>query len=191
MKELKDVAANYAAEKTSEIITSAIAQAYADGYRDGYKDREAEIPADLCDNKTEYVDLGLPSGTLWSKDYEKNDKDHCEYLPYLKASSLQIPTEEQWKELTTECRWEFEQRNGSYIFICIGPNGNSINFVSKGGIKTEGHLYMEGKAVFWLKDENGKLNKKGTWICYTNKIDLETTNYYMGYKLPVRLVKTK
>ena len=31
MKELKDVAANYAAEKTNELIRNAIAQAYADG----------------------------------------------------------------------------------------------------------------------------------------------------------------
>ena len=51
-------------------MDKAIAQAYADGYRNGYKDREEEIPVDLRDNKTEYVDLGLPSGTLWSTDYE-------------------------------------------------------------------------------------------------------------------------
>ena len=58
--ELIEKAASYAAGKANKAITNAIAQAYADGYRDGYKDREQEIPVDLRDNKTEYVDLGLP-----------------------------------------------------------------------------------------------------------------------------------
>ena len=62
----------YADGKANEAITKAIAQAYMDGYRDGYKDREAEIPVDFRNNKTTYVDLGLPSRTLWSTDYEKD-----------------------------------------------------------------------------------------------------------------------
>ena len=66
MKELIEVANNYAENKTNEVLTSAIAQAYADGYKDGYRDREEEIPVDIRFKKTEYVDLGLPSGTLWA-----------------------------------------------------------------------------------------------------------------------------
>ena len=192
MVELKEKANCYAEENVVNVLKEAFAKVYADGYRDGYKDREEEVPVDLRNNKTEYVDLGLPSGTLWSKDYEKDDNDHCEYLPYLKASSLQIPTEEQWNELITECRWEYERQNG-FIFICIGPNGNSINFVSIGGFKAESYTYFHRitSAIFWLKDENEKKKKKGTWICHTNNIILKTDSYYMGYKLPVRLVKTK
>ncbi len=192
MVELKEKANNYAEENVVNVLKEAFAKVYADGYRDGYKDREEEVPVDLRNNKTEYVDLGLPSGTLWSKDYEKDDNDHCEYLPYLKASSLQIPTEEQWNELITECRWEYERQNG-FRFICIGPNGNSINFVSRNGFKAESYTYFHRitSAIFWLKDENDKPDKKGTWICHTNNIILKTDSYYMGYKLPVRLVKTK
>ena len=66
MKELDNISANYAAGKANEAIDKAIAQAYADGYRDGYKDREEEIPVDFSDKKTGYIDLGLPSGTLWA-----------------------------------------------------------------------------------------------------------------------------
>ena len=69
MKELKELSANYATEKTNEMMSQIVAQAFADGYRMGYKDREDEIQVDLCDSKTEFVDLGLPSGTLWSADY--------------------------------------------------------------------------------------------------------------------------
>jgi hypothetical protein len=194
MVELKEKANCYAEENVVNVLKEAFAKVYADGYRDGYKDREEEVPVDLRNNRTEYVDLGLPSGTLWSKDYEKNDKDHYEYLPYLKASKLQIPTEEQWKELTTECRWEYERQNG-YRFICIGPNGNSIKFVGNGGFKAESYTCFNrfNSAIFWLKDENDKPDKKGTLICHTNNINiiLKTDSYYMGYKLPVRLVKTK
>ncbi len=42
MQDLKERAANYAAEKTNELLSKAIAQAYADGYRDGLKERERE-----------------------------------------------------------------------------------------------------------------------------------------------------
>lgn len=60
----------YAAGKANKAITNAIAQAYIEGYKAGYKDCEMEIPVDLRDDKTEYVDLGLPSGTLWATKYE-------------------------------------------------------------------------------------------------------------------------
>ena len=66
MKELKELSANYATEKTNEMMSQIVAQAFADGYRMGYKDREDEIQVDLCDSKTEFVDLGLPSGTKWA-----------------------------------------------------------------------------------------------------------------------------
>lgn len=87
--EITERAGNYAEGKANEAITKAIAQAYADGYRDGYKDREEEIPVDLRDNKTEYVDLGLPSGTLWSNDYEKENGETL-YLPYGEAANMRF-----------------------------------------------------------------------------------------------------
>ena len=73
MMELREKAENYAVGKANAAMDKAIAQAYADGYRDGYKDREDEIPVDLRDNKMEFVDLGLPSGTLWAKEFETTE----------------------------------------------------------------------------------------------------------------------
>ena len=125
--ELIEKAENYAAEKTNEVIIKAIAQAYADGYRDGYKDREEEIPIDLRDNKTEYVDLGLPSGTLWAKEFEKKD-GKLQYLPYDIAKNMNLPTEEQLNELIKECKWTMELG----YFCCIGPNGTCLYFNRNG-----------------------------------------------------------
>lgn len=74
MVEISEKAGKYAEGKVNEVLNEVVAQAYMDGFRDGYKTRE-EIPVNLHDNTTEYVDLGLPSGTLWAADYEKEGED--------------------------------------------------------------------------------------------------------------------
>ena len=103
---ISEIANKYAEGKVNEVLTKAIADAYAEGYKAGYNDREAEIPADLRDDKTEFVDLGLPSGTLWSTDFEKRDGEYL-YLPYNEAKQFKLPTEEQWDELRECCKFKF------------------------------------------------------------------------------------
>ena len=68
MNELQEKAENYAAEKMNELMVKAIAKAYADGYRDGYKECAEDYDIDLYED-VEFVDLGLPSGLLWSSKY--------------------------------------------------------------------------------------------------------------------------
>ena len=185
----------YAEGKANEAITKAIADAYIEGYKAGYKDREEEIPMELRDNKTEYIDLGLPSRTLWSTDYEKLDGDYL-YLPYEKAEYLKIPTKEQWEELKTSCKWEYDIDN-LYDFIrcrCVGPNGQILTFERTGRIITEGNV-DEWEAFFWIEDDSD-LNEKNSihMFNYGKKIDkeigrCELSKNFSGYKLPVRLVR--
>ena len=199
---VSDKAASYAEGKANEFIKKAIAQAYADGYQDGYNDREAEIPVDLRDNKTEYVDLGLPSGTLWAADYEKVNGEIL-YLTYGKAQEYSIPTEEQWKELLTCCCWDLDGDYKSKDFTwakCIGPNGNILTFNITGMIIAKGFL-DDGKVSFWIKDESDEPNKKGVNIykhqdfyikaegIYYHSKKIEQSNFFSGYHLAVRLVK--
>jgi hypothetical protein len=194
MIELTTKAEKYAVEKTNEVMVKAIAQAYADGYRDGYKDREEEIPVDLHDKKTEFVDLGLPSGTLWAKDYETDDNDKTIYLPYHTAEEYQLPTEEQWNELLEICRWKGEYSSSGLFFYgvtCIGPNGNSIYLRSKGYVQDKEILY--GGIYFWISD-NGDTNEKNAIHVSegTKRIpEKEIVNFFSGYKLPIRIVRTK
>lgn len=185
----------YAEGKANEAITKAIADAYIEGYKAGYKDREEEIPMELRDNKTEYIDLGLPSRTLWSTDYEKLDREYL-YLPYEKAEYLKIPTKEQWEELKTSCKWEYDIDN-LYDFIrcrCVGPNGQILKFERTGRIITEGNV-DEWEAFFWIEDDSD-LNEKNSihMFNYGKKIDkeigrCELSKNFSGYKLPVRLVR--
>jgi hypothetical protein len=197
MKDLNDVAAKYAAGKTNEAIDKAIAQAYADGYRDGYKDREDEIPIDIRDNRTEYVDLGLPSGTLWAKDFEKEGESQS-FLPYGIAETLNIPTVEQWEELIQFCKWHYEYENLNFsnffnIAYCVGPNGNTIVFQKTGLEKLPEVITDEHESWFWLKDVEDSTDKNAVRI-YNNDTQRKDTktekaSQYSGYKLPVRLVR--
>lgn len=74
-----------------------------------------------------WIDLGLPSGTLWK------NKDEKGYFLYNEAKSKyanNLPTIQQLKELKTTCKW---QRSGNGYDV-KGPNGNSI-YLPINGIK--------------------------------------------------------
>ena len=67
----------------------------------------------------EFVDLGLPSGTLWKA------VDEPGFYTYDEATSKlgdQLPTNVQLEELKKECVWSWNG-NGYHV---TGPNGNFI-----------------------------------------------------------------
>jgi hypothetical protein len=198
MKELNELSVKYATEKTNEMISQVIAQAFADCYRVGYHDREEEIPIDLRNGKTDFVDLGLPSGTLWSTDYER-DENEILLLPHTKASNLEIPSVEQWEELRNTCQWEFDI-DRSYDLCkaqCVGPNGKILRF-DRTGKKNIDTLSEIWEIFFWVKDEKEGNNrnavhmfnggKKGPGAFYKSAQTV-IEDFFSGYKLPIRLVK--
>ena len=189
MKEVLKIAAEYAVVQTNEVMSLAIAKAYSDGYRDGYKDREEEIPVDMRDNKTEFVDLGLPSGTLWAVDYER-ENGAIKYLPYDRVSTLSIPTEEQWKELFDTCRWNYRNQSGANkYFICIGPNGNCIRFSCYGSIQNGEFATDRDYALFWITDKGNEIQKSCVSMNYFQSMNILQRKLYKGYRLPIRLVR--
>ena len=64
--------------------------------------------------KQQYVDLGLPSGTLWKK---WNEDNLYEYQDAIKQFGNQIPTKKQWEELMNSCQWTLTN-NGYRV---VGP----------------------------------------------------------------------
>ena len=180
MEELREKAENYAVGKANAAMDKAIAQAYADGYRDGYKDREEEIPVDLRDNKMEYIDLGLSSGTLWAKDFEKADVGFL-YLPYVKAKHYTLPTKIQWEELIKYCKWGWYGK----LFRCTGRNGETLDFPKTGRINPT--FEDGGDSFLWLRDNTqDDLNAYARISCATPQ---EIATCFMGYKLPIRQVR--
>lgn len=198
MEELREKANSYAEENVNNVLKEAFAKVYADGYRDGYKEREEEIAIDLQDDETEYVDLGLPSGTLWAKDYER-EEGNIKYVSYNVAGKLNIPTEEQWNELVANCKrvfdFEFINSNkpslGQHLVNVsfVGRNGNYIKLPCYGIMKAD-RVDDADFVSFWVKENRGGEYKKV--VFFTNCVGLvgpiKTTTEYEGYKLPVRLV---
>ena len=195
MEELREKAKNYAEENLINVLKEAFAKVYADGYHDGYKDCEDEIPVNFRENKTEFVDLGLPSGTLWSTDYERNGSEIL-LLPHAKSSTLQIPSVEQWEELKNFCQWEFDIDNAYNLCkaLCVGPNGNILKF-DRTGKKNIDTLSELCEVFFWIKDEKegNEMNAVHMYNGARKYKNAQTVieDLFSGYKLPIRLVKTK
>lgn len=185
MIELKEKANNFAEENILEVLKEACSKVYAEGYRDGYKDRDAEISVDLRDNKTEYIDLGLPSGTLWAKNDESIDGKRI-YLPYVSALHMYLPTAEQWNELQNDCLWTLEDGK----FCCTGPNGNVLKFSDTGFIKGETIHDCKDEAFFGIYSSTEDEHKvKCANIFVTNKLYTVSRDLFTGLKIPIRQVK--
>lgn len=185
MENLREKANNYAEENVINVLKEAFAKVYADGYREGHKDCKEETIVDLRSDDTEFVDLGLPSGTLWSSSYERNGEERL-YLPYDNAKEMNIPTENQWMELRKECRWSVD----SDKLYCLGPNGNSIHFERTGYISVNQKKEIAVWSFFWIKNEEENGNEccsaKMSW---NTSYDINTHSTFRGYSLPIRLVR--
>lgn len=94
--------------------------------KEGQHQKTVTTPAKTTTSKNVpegYVDLGLPSGTLWEEwpigesmvSYDKVDAKYWK----------NIPTKEQWEELLETCEWYYKS---STMIVCTGPNGNSVSF---------------------------------------------------------------
>lgn len=186
---IKELADAYAAGKVEKLLNTAIADAYAEGFMAGYKAYKEHL---LGGTTTEdgFVDLGLPSGTMWANDFVKDENGNALILPYQKALDFAIPSEEQWRELMTECRFVHDHKRinhpGSYTYhyhcwiICKGPNGNKIFF---DGICCEGeHGLNCNSSAFWL--QNGMI---ASYEASGSEVEISTA--FSGYKKGIRLVR--
>ena len=199
MNELEKRAETYAAEKMNELISKAIAQAYIDGYQDGYRNQLCKIKKlDYIEGEIDVHDLGLPSGTLWSLNYLKDEEEWTNYLPYLEASNLGLPTKEQVDELIENCRWHGAYSSSGMSFygaFCIGPNGEKISFNSCGykidDTTVNAPNYGGGNAYFWIHDEEDGDEKNAVRIygIDNGKPKIEIVKIFSGYKLPVLIVR--
>ena len=73
-----------------------------------------------------YVDMELPSGTIW-----KNRNEEEKYYTYEEAISKfknELPTKEQFQELIDKCTWTWTGKG----YEVVGPNGESIYLPADG-----------------------------------------------------------
>ena len=155
-----------------------------------------------------YVNLGLPSRTLWksydeeripeleSKNFE-NYSDGCYSYSYaMQLYGNKIPSKRQWEELKSHCSWSYDEDNKCYIVR--GPNNNIIILPHKSGVITQkgenyvAHFKLECsdcKGNYWSKTSNGShvwlmtYHKKGAHVIREVKEEEISSIMY-----PVRLI---
>ena len=194
----KDKVQEYVEGKVTDALNKVVADAYLAGYNAGYQDGYNKVVKDSVSEGSEFVDLGLPSGTLWSSDYvKKDDNDMTIYVAQENGADYEIPTYEQFKELMDECKWEQKSEknwteSGFYYWhewaICLGPNGNKITFEKTGIYETTDSLTRTSEIFFWLNNKEYFYNKCANITL--NSLNIGSENMFSGYKLPIRLVKT-
>lgn len=183
-----DKAKEYAEGKVTEALTKVVADAYMAGYNAGYQDGVDKVAKDSVSEETEFVDLGLPSGTLWASDYVK-DGDEVLFLPYPEAQKYDIPTKEQVDELREYCEISIKyDEDDNYVHIVFGPNGNSIVFKGH-GYKTFTELKNAKTAYFWQVYNSD--TPKTIFVPYLSAPYINAVYLFPGYKIPIWTVKNK
>ena len=137
-------------------------------------------------SNAEYVDLGLPSGTLWKNTNEPDTWCKDYYVTFLKYENA-LPTYEQWQELLDYCTWELE-KDGVKI---TSTNGNSIFLEGE-----QRNYFANGVKEYYYTNCNhyptSTLEKN--WLYFSEngiKFDKSHKREGIRYTGPVRLVKPK
>lgn len=168
--ELNEQAREYAINVLEEQI-GIVAKAYMDGYN--------AAKGIYVNNGTNYIDLGLPSGTRWSSFFDGGERKWNLYT-WQDAKALNIPSREQYLELKENCKIVSVLENVYYdTFHILGPNGKSI--IARFP-KTSENLGLEkGMHFSWYKSSDASA------MCFDNH-DLGMC-VFQGLRLPVFLVE--
>ena len=138
-----------------------------------------------------FVDLGLPSGTLWKN---RNEEGIFTYDEAFKLFGNELPTEDQWQELLSKCDWEWTGGG----FTVTGPNGLSISIPSINSCDCDGNVWEnEGRVSYWSSTSRELLNEAGEKQICKFVFDFDSVNEYRlsyfspCYSFPVRVVHEK
>jgi len=127
-----------------------------------------------------YVDLGLPSGTLW-----KSTNEDCGLVTYEQAYNFygeNLPSIEQWKELRDNCIWTWKG-NGYNV---KGKSGETIFLPADGGRNVK-LLDVGSKGYYW---SSTLYNSERAWILYFYSGVVSKENCFYNWNgMSVRLVK--
>jgi serine/threonine protein kinase len=121
----------------------------------------------------EYVDLGLPSGTLWK---DENEHGGIQDLFTNEEATLrfcnQLPTKEQLDELMNRCQWIW-YGNGYRV---VGPNGASLVMPVTGYYENGGNIKGRTHGNYWSRSD-GKNSSVAYKLYFTRKKQEVCTRY--------------
>ena len=114
-----------------------------------------------------YVDLGLPSGTLWK---DKNESGFYGYDDAVRSFGSKLPNKEQLEELKNSCQWTW---TGSGYKV-VGPSGASIVLPAAGFRGCSGSVNDVGSyGSYWSSTPYGSGDAWG--------FDLYSSTVYVRY----------
>lgn len=133
-----------------------------------------------CVAAAQYIDLGLPSGTLWKS---TNERGLYSYDDAVSQFGNKLPTIEQFAELITYC--DYYWNGAGYTFV--GPNGESITLPAEGLGSSTGEVAWAGeRGFYWSSTPNDYHTACGIDF-YSQNIDSHDVSTRSGYE-SVRLV---
>ena len=132
-----------------------------------------ELELDLnCCPELEYVDLGLPSGTLWATCNVGASKpeDYGDYFSWDEGKTAvakwgngwRMPSKEQWEELKENTKSTWTTRNGVNGILFTASNGNSL-FLPAAGCRWSGESYNVGGRGYYWSSSLYMDNPTGAW----------------------------
>lgn len=128
-----------------------------------------------------WVDLGLPSGTLWKSTNEKGF--YYTYDEAVRQFGDNLPSREHFEELKAFCTWEWNGKG----YVVTGDNGNSIILHAAGYRDCAGDVRNVGTSGdYW---SSTPLDSDYAWYLHFNSSEVIMTNYNRCYGLSVRLVQ--
>ena len=134
--------------------------------------------------QSEYVDLGLPSGTLWKNANEGGDNAYYTYDQAMSRFGNKLPEKHHFVELQNECTWI---RIDDYGCEVIGPNGNSITLPAAGARDCDGYEGGIGSlGRYWSSTPYDSAYAWSLYF-YSGGFDVNS-NGYRCYGRSVRLV---
>ncbi len=142
-----------------------------------------------------YVDLSLPSGTMWATCNVGARDAYCSGVfcywgidgtkpdsTYNGKSSIagtdsdiafvnwkegwRTPSNKDWKELKKYCKWKWTTINGQHGYLVTGKNNNSIFLPASGYRVYYGKRNQGATGAYWSASYNPYINEESTFASY-------------------------
>ena len=152
------------------------------------RQKEAERQAKLASKSAYlnqgYVDLGLPSVTLWKNANEGGDNARYTYDEAVYRFGNKLPTQEQLVELKDKCTWTSTGRG----YKVTGPSGESITLPAAGIRHCSGDVRSVGTSgYYWSSTPRSDSDYAGYLYFYSGEVGVSGLLRCFG--LSVRLVQ--
>ena len=151
------------------------------------------IIADQIDGH-DYVDLGLPSGTLWATvNYGAILPE--KYGTFYNSSDIRpwgnkwvTPSKDDFQELIDECEWTWANKSGKYGYQIRGTNGNTMFLPSTGYYDSTKGILNGDKAYYYSSTKTGSANTM--WLFYGSEKEKSLLILHNSYSFAIRPIST-